>query len=439
MNDPIQLQVRSSLIKAGSALKNNDRMEARRWATYAIKLAPDTETAWLILGAVASPKASVAYIQKAMDINPKSDRAIKGMEWALRRVQQQRDPNGSIDVHTSKRDTQLVIPRLETSRKVPSETKIEIKPLIPSVPSIESLKREKVSGWKRALKSKSFMFGLIVILVFGLMAIFAPLLAPFDPYKRGWTNTDLPPFWVQNRIPAGIIDHPFGTDRWGQDILSRYLFGIRTAFVIAICSIPLTALTGTLIGLFSGYLGRKFDSIMTTIMDVLQSLPGIMFVVITILIMRKILSPTWLNGCIILVIGYSTIGWVGLARLVRINVLQIKNLLYVEAATAIGASPWRILSKHIFPNVSHLVMVWIVNNIPAIILLEAILGYIGVDIIQPLTEKNFSVISWGGLFYTGRSTLSSNPAIMLLPALSLLLVSMSFILIGDYLHKHFSN
>ena len=438
MNDLIFLQVKSALLKAGSALKSNDRMEARRWATYAIKLAPDTEIAWLILGAVACPNASVAYIQKALDINPRSDRAIKGMEWALRRVSQQSDRPDSIVVKTSKQDTQPVNPRMENSQKPLSTNKVDIKPLIPSVVSTDGLPREKISGWKKSLKSKSFLFGLVVILGFGLMAIFAPLLAPYDPYQRGWTNTDLPPFWVQDRIPAGIIAHPLGTDRWGQDILSRYLFGLRTAFVIAIGAIPLTALAGTLIGLLSGYLGRKFDSIMTIVMDVLQSLPGIMFVVITILILRKILTPTWLNGCIILVIGYSAIGWVGLARMVRINVLQIKSLLYVEAAIAIGASPWRILSKHIFPNVSHLVMVWIVNNIPAIILLEAILGYIGVDIIQPVTEKNFSVISWGGLFFSGRSTLSSNPAIMLLPALSLLLLSMSFILIGDYLHKQFS-
>ena len=439
MSDPVYLQVKSALLIAGGALKNNDRMEARRWATYTLKLAPDSETAWLILAAVACPKASVAYIQRALDINPHNDRAIKGMEWALQRVQRQSNRIESVVVKTSKQDTQPVIPRTEDSLKRPSVTKEDIEPVIPTLISTDNGRREKISGWKKALKSKSFLFGLIMILVFGLMAIFAPLLAPHDPFKLGWTNSNLPPFWVQNRIPSGIIDHPFGTDRWGQDVLSRYLFGLRTAFVIAVGAIPLTALAGTLIGLLSGYLGRKFDSIVTIILDVLQSLPGIMFIVITILILRKLLSPTWLNGCITLIIGYSAIGWVGLARMVRINVLQIKSLLYVEAAVAIGASPWRILSKHIFPNVSHLVMVWVVNNFPAIILLEAILGYIGVEITQPTTEKNFSVISWGGLFFSGRSALSSNPAIMLLPALSLLLLSMSFILIGDYLHRQFSN
>ena len=439
MSDFIHLQVKSALLKARSALKNNDRMEVRRWATYALKLAPDTETAWLMLAAVACPNASIGYIQRALDINPHSDRAIKGMEWALRRVQKQSNRIESIVVKTSKQDTQPVLPRTENSLKPMSVTKDDQKHVIPTIISTDTGWREKTPGWKRALKSKSFLFAMVVILGFGLMAIFASLLAPHDPFKLEWTNSNLPPFWVQNRIPSGIIDHPFGTDRWGQDVLSRYLFGLRTAFVIAIGAIPLTALAGTLIGLLSGYLGKKLDSIMILVMDVLQSLPGIMFVVIMILILRNSIKPTWLNGCITLIIGYSAIGWVGLARMVRINVLQIKSLLYVESAVAIGATPWRIVTKHIFPNVSHLVMVWIINNIPAIILLEAILGYIGVEITQPTTEKNFSVISWGGLFYSGRSSLSSNPAIMLLPALSLLLLSMSFILIGDYLHKQFSN
>jgi ABC-type dipeptide/oligopeptide/nickel transport system permease subunit len=243
--------------------------------------------------------------------------------------------------------------------------------------------------------------------------------------------------WVQNRSDPGVIDHPFGTDTLGRDIFSRYLYGVRTTFILALISIPLMAVFGTLVGMGAGYLGKRIDSWITAILDMLQSLPGIMFVVITILILRNTLKPTWINGCITLVISYSVIGWVGLARIIRINVLQIKTQLYIESAVSIGATPWRIITKHILPNVSHLIIVWTINNFPAIILMEAILGYIGVAVTRALGGNDFSVVSWGGLFYAGRAALSYNPTLLLVPSVSLLLLSMSFVLVGDHIQRKY--
>ena len=290
---------------------------------------------------------------------------------------------------------------------------------------------------KKLSTSRVYIFGLIIIACFTLIAIFAPWLAPHDPHASSFKQSDLPPMWIQKGNNPGMIDHPLGTDMLGRDIFSRYLYGVRTTFVLAVSSIPLMAIFGTFIGMLAGFMGKKVDNLVTTIMDILQSLPGIMFVVITILILRNTLKPTWLNGCITLIISYSVIGWVGLARIVRINVLQIKSMLYIEAANSIGATPWRIITKHILPNVSHLVIVWIINNFPAIILVEAILGYIGVAVTRAVGGNDFSVVSWGGLFYAGRAAISYNPTLLLVPSLSLLLLSMSFILVGDHFQRKY--
>jgi ABC-type dipeptide/oligopeptide/nickel transport system permease subunit len=107
----------------------------------------------------------------------------------------------------------------------------------------------------------------------------------------------------------------------------------------------------------------------------------------------------------------------------------------VEAAVALGASPWHIMTQHLLPNVQPVIFVWIINNVPAVILLEAVLGYIGVGVTSAIDGGEFTTVSWGGLFFSGRSALSSNPLMLVLPALGLLLISMSFILLADDLNE----
>ena len=244
--------------------------------------------------------------------------------------------------------------------------------------------------------------------------------------------------WVENPVRSGTPLYPLGTDRLGRDILSRYLYGVRTSFVLVLAAIPFPAIFGLFIGLIAGFFGEKVDNVITYVMDITQSLPGIVFMLIIVLILRSEFEPSWLSGIFTLTVGFSAIAWVSLARMVRASVLQLRSQLFIEAATAIGATKWRIITRHLLPNVSHIVLIWIVNNVPAIILMEAILGYIGVAVTSAFAENDFSITSWGGLFYTGRSTLSSNPMILLVPAASLLLLSMSFVLIGDYYNRKFS-
>lgn len=289
--------------------------------------------------------------------------------------------------------------------------------------------------WRQAWQRKTVRISLLLILAFGLVAVLAPWIAPHDPYKFSAAHANLPPMWVQDTPSPGMADYPLGTDRFGRDVLSRLLYGVRTAFFLMLTAVPLAALIGTLAGLVAGYTaGSRLDTAIMFFTDVLQALPGIMFMVIIILIFRYMFSPSWFHGLLILVIGFAAVSWAGLARLIRVNVLQIKSGLFVEAAVSIGAPPRRIITHHLMPNVAHVVLVWIINNVPAVILLEAVLGYIGVGVTRAVDGDEFTVVSWGGMFFAGRSALSRNPLMLVIPSLCVLLISMSFVLLADALN-----
>ncbi len=284
--------------------------------------------------------------------------------------------------------------------------------------------------WKRARRKKTLWFSLVVMLVLGLAAVLAPWIAPHDPYQWRVTEGSLPPMWVRG-VVSGQAEFPLGTDRYGRDLLSRMIYGNRTAMFLALTAVPLAALIGTFVGLLAGYAGGRSDTAIMLFVDMISSLPGIMVMVIVVLIFRTQLAPTWLNGLITLIVGFAAVGWVNLARLIRINLMQLKAQVFVEAAISIGASPWRVMTRHLLPNVLHVIVVWVIVTIPVVILLEAILGYIGVGVTAAVDGSEFTTVSWGGLFFSGRSMLSSNPLVLVIPSLCILLVSTSFLLVGD--------
>jgi ABC-type dipeptide/oligopeptide/nickel transport system permease subunit len=278
---------------------------------------------------------------------------------------------------------------------------------------------------------------LVVMLTLALVAIFAPQLAPRDPFKMNVTQPYRPPAWVQSPSNPGSLDFPLGTDRFGRDILSRLIYGSRVAAFLVLTAVPSAALLGTLFGLLAGYAGGWLETLIMRLTDMLNSLPGIMFIVIVVLILRRLLPPTQISGMFVLALSFASVGWVSLARLVRGAVLQIKSQLFMEAARSLGASPWHLMTRHLLPNVLPLILVWMVNTVPAVILLEAILGYLGIQVTSAIvgTGDEFSVTSWGGLFYDGRALLNRNPFVLFIPALCVLLISMSFTLLGDFLSE----
>jgi ABC-type dipeptide/oligopeptide/nickel transport system permease subunit len=292
-------------------------------------------------------------------------------------------------------------------------------------------------AWHQALRRKTVWFSLLVMLALGLVAALAPHIAPHDPYRSNIVGSlrSLPPMWDDNPFKPGLAEYPLGTDLYGRDVLSRLIYGTRTAFFLAFIAVSLAALIGILVGTISGYVGGRLDEFITLVMDMIQSLPGIMFVVIIILILRSLLSPTWMHGVLTLSIGFALVSWVGLARLIRVNVLVLKSQLFVEAAISLGASQWEIITRHLIPNVGHVILVWIINNIPAVILLEAVLGYIGVGITGAVDGGEFTVVSWGGMFFSGRSALSRNPLMLFIPSIGILLMSISFIFLANFLNE----
>lgn len=292
-------------------------------------------------------------------------------------------------------------------------------------------------SWKKALRRKSVWFSGATLLILGLVAVLAPVIAPHDPYQLSLTaeKSNLPPVWVHNASKSGIGDFPLGTDYLGRDILSRLLYGTRTAFSLAMTAVPLAAVIGTILGLIAGYRSGWVDSIIMLLTDIIHSLPGIMLVVIIILIFRSILSPNWFHGLLTLVIGFAAYSWVGLTRLVRANVILLKSKPFVEAAFSLGASQREIIFHHLFPNIFYIILVWVINNIPAVILLEAVLGYIGVGVTGATDGSEFTVVSWGGMFFSGRSAMTSNPTMLIIPSLGILWMSVSFILLANFLNE----
>ena len=179
--------------------------------------------------------------------------------------------------------------------------------------------------WKKTLSSKTVWLSLFVMLTLGLVAALTPWIAPHDPYRMDPSQSYLPPMWVTNPINPGTPEFPLGTDRYGRDILSRLIYGTRTAVVLALIAVPLAAFIGTLVGILAGYAGGWVENLMMRLTDVINSLPGIMFLVIVVLILRDLFVPTWLNGMITLIIGFAVVAWVSLARLIRGSVLQLKG------------------------------------------------------------------------------------------------------------------
>ena len=290
--------------------------------------------------------------------------------------------------------------------------------------------------WHRLLRKKRAVFGLAVIAFFTLVAALAPVLAPHDPLKFYEGRAYLPPAWVKQSATGTAGDPQFllGTDTAGRDILSRLIYGTRASMLIGLSAASIVAIVGTVIGLAAGYAsGRKGDLIMR-VTDVFYAFPTIMFYVLITLILRQTAFGRWMGGLATLLLALVLIGWVGLARLTRSAVLSIKESQFVEAAHSIGASNRQIVARHIFPNCLSLIVVWIAFAIPRMIMVEAVLGYLGIGLTPVVdSSQSFFITTWGGLFLDSRMAINTRPVMMLAPTLCVALVGIAFTLVGDTL------
>ena len=266
------------------------------------------------------------------------------------------------------------------------------------------------------VRNRPAVVGAFLLFGFGICAAFAPLIAPADPLT---TNLRLeavfqPPSW----------DHIFGTDAQGRDVLSRTLYGARIAWQIVLAAIGVAIVLGVPLGLISGYIGGKLDElIIMRIVDALMAMPGL----ILILAVTGALGPSITNSMIVIGVVWSP----GYARLTRGIVVSIRNDVYVDAARALGATPWRIMWRHLLPNAVAPIMVLASLSAAGIILVEAGLSFIGAGV-QPPTP------AWGGMVSEAYKTLiRRNGWPMIGPAAAIILMVIAFNFVGDGIRDAF--
>lgn len=274
-----------------------------------------------------------------------------------------------------------------------------------------------------------------VIVLMTLVALFASVIAPRDPSKMEIGRSNFPPAWYDTPPRVGHVDHLLGTDRFGRDVFSHAIYGSRTAMFLILLAVPLTTCIGTLVGITAGLGNRVVESIFLRLTDIAGAVPSFMLAVIIIFIVRATPTGEFFGGLVTITLAFALVNWISLARLVYTSVLQLRQLEFMEAVHSLGASTLHQVFKHILPHVSHLIIVWVVNIIPAVILLEALTGYIGIQILQASNERSFQDLSWGGLILSGRSSLTVNPFMLLVPTLCILAISMSFSILGEYLSE----
>jgi peptide/nickel transport system permease protein len=254
--------------------------------------------------------------------------------------------------------------------------------------------------------------GLLMVIVFVMFAMFAPVIAPQDPYA-----IDLP-----TRLQSSSHLHWFGTDELGRDILSRVVYGARISMLVGGSVVLASLALGLIIGSVAGYYGGAIDRFVNVVlMNAFLSFPGIL-IAIAFVAFR---GPGIFN----LVIALSIGGWVGYARLVRGQVLAAREREFVEAARALGASDLRIILRHILPNIIQPVIVQAAIGMAGAVLAEATMSFLGLGVPPPTA-------SWGTMLNDGRVHLFDAPHLVLFPALAVMLAVLSFNFIGDALRDY---
>ncbi len=259
-----------------------------------------------------------------------------------------------------------------------------------------------------ARHSAAGVAGLVILVGIVIGMLFAPLLTPYDPLAMDTESQFLPP----------SLAHPFGTDLFGRDVLTRVLYGARISLSVGVLGALLAALPGLVLGLLSGYFGGWFDQVMMRLADLLLSFPSL----ILSLGLVAILSP----GLVNVTIAVGVAGIAGYVRVVRGSVLGAKEELYVEAARAIGCRDGRILVRHILPNISPSVLVLATMDVAWAILRATSLSFLGLGAQPPTPE-------WGAMIDEGREFLRRAPWVSLAPSVIMMFTVLSLNMVGDAL------
>jgi len=262
------------------------------------------------------------------------------------------------------------------------------------------------------LKNKLSYIGVTIIGLFLLGAIFAPFLSPYDPYEINLTE--------QLAIPS--YEHPLGQDMNGSDIFTRLLYGARISLLVGVTVVLFSGSIGIFMGLLSGYYGGLLDTTLMRLVDVLLAFPGLLLAIALV----AVLGPNISN----VVLALTLLGWVSFARLVRGQVLSVKERDYILAARISGQSDLRIMLVHVFPNVLSPVIVQATFGLASVIVAESSLSFLGLGV-PPGTP------SWGAMLSEGKQVILEAPHVSIFPGLAIMLVVLSFNFLGDTLRDKF--
>jgi len=260
--------------------------------------------------------------------------------------------------------------------------------------------------------------GLVLLLGFLIVAALAPIIAPHDPMQQNLRARLAPPFWLD----GGTLEHPFGTDQLGRDLFSRLIHGSRVAVLVAFGATSLAVVIGTVLGLLSGYFGGAWDTVVMRVVDVIVSVPNI----ILYLTIVALAGPSL--ALVIAVIGL--LGWTTTARVVRSEVLSLRQREYVEAARALGQRETSAAFRQVLPNVLGTVMAVGTLKASTVIIAESTLSYLGFGV-QPPT------ITWGQLLAQGQQYVATAWWLSTFAGLAITLFSLSLIFLGNWLRDVF--
>lgn len=293
-------------------------------------------------------------------------------------------------------------------------------PLTAEEKQVETIVRPSVGywedGWRRLKQNKVAMVALVAIAFIISFAVLTPFISPFT-----YDQTNLA---LANQAPSSL--HWFGTDQLGRDILVRVAYGARYSLIIAFSAAFINLIIGVVYGGISGFVGGTVDNIMMRIVDALYSIPLTIYVIIFMAMFNRPGSGN--SGLGIIVLGLCISYWIGMARIVRGEILQLKQQEFVLAAKALGATKKRILFKHLIPNCIGSIMVTMTLLIPQAIFTEAFLSFIGLGLNAPLA-------SLGTLANEAQKSISAYPYQLLFPAATICLIILAFNIFGDGLSE----
>ncbi|WP_248928224.1 ABC transporter permease [Paenibacillus hamazuiensis] len=272
--------------------------------------------------------------------------------------------------------------------------------------------------WKNLKRNKAGLLGLTIIIVVLFCALAANIISPYDPLQQDIANKLKPPAWSE----GGSGAHLLGTDQLGRDILSRVIHGSQISILISVAGTLVAIVTGLVLGSISGYYGGKWDSVIMRFVDINMAFP---FVLLAIFIVA-VMGPGVAN--IILVAGLSA--GVSLARLIRGEILAVKELEYIEAIKSVGARDSAVIFKHIIPNIFNAIIVIATLEMAQLILVESSLSFLGLGVPAEIP-------TWGKMLSESRTLILSEPWVAIFPGLAITLTVLGINLFGDWLRDYF--